>query len=209
MTRLGLLGGTARCDNTKRPLTPSLDYGKEGLAMDATQSEEWRPVVGYEGIYEVSDRGRVKSLAKRVRCHGGYRTRAERIHRPTDHPQGYKLVGLWLDGRQYTARVHVLVLEAFVGPRTDGMVACHNDGNPANNRLHNLRWDTQSNNILDAIKHGNHRANWTHCEQGHEFTEANTIVARNGWRRCRACTNANQNRRARERRRRLRLGSKT
>lgn len=50
--------------------------------------------------------------------------------------------------------VHVLVLEAFVGPRPDGMEGCHNDGDPSNNRLSNLRWDTPLANWSDRRKHG-------------------------------------------------------
>lgn len=56
--------------------------------------------------------------------------------------------------RQVTAYVHRLVLETFVGPCPDGMVACHNDGNPLNNYVGNLRWDTHENNCRDKRKHG-------------------------------------------------------
>jgi hypothetical protein len=51
-------------------------------------------------------------------------------------------------------RVHVLVLEAFVGPRPPGMVCCHGDGDPTNNALSNLRWDTPQANHADRVKHG-------------------------------------------------------
>jgi hypothetical protein len=52
--------------------------------------------------------------------------------------------------------VHRLVLEAFVGPCPDGMECCHDDGNPSNNRLDNLRWDTKRNNQNDRLRHGTH-----------------------------------------------------
>ncbi len=58
------------------------------------------------------------------------------------------------DGKYKRVFVHVLVLEAFVGPRPKRMCACHNDGNPSNNNLSNLRWDTQRNNQLDKREHG-------------------------------------------------------
>jgi len=51
-------------------------------------------------------------------------------------------------------RVHRLVLEAFIGPAPKGTICCHNDGDPTNNRLENLRWDTHSSNTRDAIRHG-------------------------------------------------------
>lgn len=55
---------------------------------------------------------------------------------------------------QYVKRVSRLILETFVGPCPEGMECCHNNGNPEDNRLENLRWDTRSNNHLDKIKHG-------------------------------------------------------
>lgn len=54
----------------------------------------------------------------------------------------------------YRWQVHILVLNAFVGPCPPGMEACHNDGNPKNNNASNLRWDTHKNNLKDRIKHG-------------------------------------------------------
>lgn len=90
------------------------------------------------------------------------------------------------------------MLTAFVGPRPDGMVTCHNDGNPANNNLSNLRWDTQSNNQLDAVKHGTHPlAAATHCKRGHEWTPENTRRDGHGWRRCATCADAATARRKR------------
>lgn len=55
---------------------------------------------------------------------------------------------------RHTRYAHQLVLETFIGPRPKGMVTCHNNGNASDNRLENLRWDTQSANIYDSIKHG-------------------------------------------------------
>lgn len=51
---------------------------------------------------------------------------------------------------------YIIVLEEFVGPRPKGMVGCHNDGNPSNNHLDNLRWDTQKGNLSDRKLHGTH-----------------------------------------------------
>jgi len=66
-------------------------------------------------------------------------------------------VCLCKEGRQYMTAVHVMVLNAFIGPCPAGMEACHWDGNPANNTLDNLRWDTASANVTDSIRHGTHR----------------------------------------------------
>lgn len=64
--------------------------------------------------------------------------------------------------------VHQAVLLAWIGPRPDGMEACHNDGNHKNNTVENLRWDTRSANRLDAIKHGTHH--WLKANGGHMHT---------------------------------------
>ena len=67
------------------------------------------------------------------------------------------MVGLSDRGRRGQFRVHRLVLEAFVGPCPEGHEGCHNDGNPLNNRLSNLRWDTPSANNRDKERHGTHQ----------------------------------------------------
>ena len=145
-----------------------------------TEQEHWLPVVGYEGLYEVSDQGRVKRLA-RV---GKSWVLPERILKGCHTHQGYVQVGMFGKSK----RVHRLVLEAFVGPCPEGMVACHYDDNKENNRLENLRWDTERENMWDRTRNGNdHNANKTHCPQGHEYTEENIYRRSNGYRQCRAC----------------------
>lgn len=90
-----------------------------------------------------------------------------------------------VEGRAYS--VHCLVLEAYLGPRPEGLVARHLDGNPGNNSWTNLVWGTQSENMLDAVAHGTHlNARKTHCPYGHEYTPENTYRDR-GKRLCRTC----------------------
>lgn len=150
--------------------------------------ERWLPAVGWEGLYQVSDYGRVKSLQRYVRCRDGVRLVRERILKPYTQRTGYRTVLLAVDGRKKTRSIHQLVLEAFVGPRPADMVACHNDGVPNNNHVANLRWDTQSNNLFDAVRHGtNVMAAATHCKRDHEFNDENTYIDGKGWRRCHQC----------------------
>ncbi|MCF8610008.1 NUMOD4 motif-containing HNH endonuclease [Gordonia sp. HY285] len=155
-------------------------------------AEEWRPVVGWEGYYEVSDQGHVRSVERTVEFSDGT-TRTYKSRTRSDGPhgtQGHRGVGLWRDGAITMRTVHSLVLEAFVRPRPDGMHACHADGDPANNTVGNLRWDTPSANQFDKVRHGNHHhARKTHCKQGHPYDEANTIVRPGRGRGCRACKN--------------------
>lgn len=122
--------------------------------------EEWRDVAGFEGYYQVSSFGRVKSLERtilRLSAYGGScRTFQERIRK--GQPRGeYEHLGLYLSKNAVNKHflIHRLVLETFVGPCPPGMEGCHfPDPSPANNRLDNLRWDTHIANMADAKAHG-------------------------------------------------------
>lgn len=132
--------------------------------------EEWRPVVGYEGKYEVSDHGRVRSVARVVhRPHTGpYKVEA-RVLSPRIAHYGHHYVTLFgqtKKDRKHFA-VHRLVLSAFVGPAPAGLFGCHYDGIPSNNHVSNLRWDTPAGNMQDKFRHGNDfHKNKTHCPRG-------------------------------------------
>ena len=150
-------------------------------------TEEWRPVVGYEGFYEVSDQGRVRRVA------AGQGSVAGRILRPSSDPKGRQQVTLSGGGVARRRRVHHLVLEAFVGPRPDGMVACHWDDNPRNNALANLRWGTLADNAADALRNQrSFQANKTHCPRGHKLDHPNLVAHQwaRGVRHCLACHRA-------------------
>lgn len=119
--------------------------------------ENWRDVEGFEGFYQVSDQGRVKSLSRRVEMGGKFLGRKytvkEKILRPAWDGNYYHVV-LSRSGREWTLLVHRLVLESFVGSQPTGMEGCHDDGNTRNNTLINLRWDTPAHNQQDRTKHG-------------------------------------------------------
>lgn len=124
--------------------------------MTAPVIEEWRSVVGYEGYYDVSNLGRVKSL-RRVVANGPGVTRVVKQSILTASGAGrdeYAIVNLAVQRKNRTFRVNILVLEAFIGPRPTAMVSCHGDGCKQNNALSNLRWDTQQANIDDKAIHG-------------------------------------------------------
>lgn len=147
--------------------------------------EEWRSVVGYEGLFEVSNHGGVRSLDRTItRSDGAIRRFRGKVLNPYLSSDNYLRVNL----RGRDVRVHTLVLEAFVGPRPSGYVACHNDGDGSNNNILNLRWDTYSSNNFDIVKHGRHwSAAKTHCKNNHEFTAENTYIRKDGGRKCRTC----------------------
>jgi hypothetical protein len=154
-------------------------------------AEHWLPVVGYEGIYEVSDRGRIRTVPRRVPCKGG-KTRQinQRIKKPSLTKAGYLIIKLTRNHEDRSVSVHPLVLEAFVGPRPPGMECCHADGDKTNNALSNLRWDTKRANELDAIRAGRRPdPNRSRCGYGHELTAENTYFTKAlpNTRQCKRC----------------------
>jgi len=119
------------------------------MSVSLATREEWRPVVGYEGFYDVSNRGRIKSIEREDSRHTG------RVLSP-GHPRGRPHINLFKHGRASAKRhyVHILVLEAFVSPRLPGMQCNHLDGDKANNRVPNLEWGTQFDNMRHAFDNG-------------------------------------------------------
>lgn len=178
-----------------------------------TGQEAWRSVVGYDGYYEVSDRGRVRSVERSTYSGpGGMRRVPETILRPHARgADGRRHVALSVDGDRATKLISALVLAAFVGPRPPGMLACHNDGNPSDDRLTNLRWDTYRENALDKVRHGTQpESNRTHCPRGHRLEAPNLVPSqlKLGGRNCLACNRAGANvRDARRRGQELNLGT--
>lgn len=154
-------------------------------------TERWLPVPGFEGRYEVSDQGRVRSLPRVVATRRRGQTVTHipgRILKGSLSSYRYLEVRLHKDGVATVRRVHRLVLEAFVGPCPEGMEGCHNDDNTLNNQLPNLRWDTHAENNRDQVRRGRHRySNKTECIRGHALTPENTEL-RDGVRRCLECT---------------------
>lgn len=155
------------------------------------------PVPGHPD-YEVSDMGRVRSLDRMVRTRWttkkSVKGRVLSLSKVGGSESGGRYYGCVLckDGRRRPAMVHVLVLEAFVGPRPPGAHACHRDDNPANNTLANLYWGSPAENVRDAIASGRHRsvthASKTHCPQGHPYTPDNVYIKPSRTtRECRTC----------------------
>lgn len=116
--------------------------------------ETWKPVPGFEDTHQVSDLGRVKSLGRLVRHPEGDQLRKDRILKHWYTTDGYATVELQANKRSKRVSVHILVLTTFVGPRPAGAQGCHNNGNPKDARLANLRWDTQAGNQQDRVFHG-------------------------------------------------------
>lgn len=156
-------------------------------------TETWKPVVGWEELYEVSDQGRVRSVDRTIHYKDGQTRRYKgRVLKPWKNRKGYLQVSLCGEG-QTNKFVHRIVLEAFVGDCPEGLETLHIDGNPANNHVGNLKWGTSNENSLDQVRHGRHHwANKTHCSLGHELIPGNLRKSdrEKGRRGCLACSRA-------------------
>ena len=106
--------------------------------------ERWLPVVGYEGLYEVSDLGDVRSVRRTTNSRAGH------VLKATLNNWGYIQVHLSREGRVIWSTVHRLVLAAFVRPPAVGEQGNHINGVKTDNRLSNLEWVTPSGNIRHA-----------------------------------------------------------
>lgn len=150
-----------------------------------TTEEEWRPVVGYEGVYSVSSLGNVRRDKQSPGAVRGRILKASEGHR------GHLEVDLSNGSHSRRYLVHRLVLEAFIGPCPEGKEALHGDGTPGNNRVANLRWGTKHENRMDSVRHGTHaNAKKTHCKEGHLLSGPNLRVKPTKYglsRRCISC----------------------
>lgn len=146
--------------------------------MNHTQAEQWRPIKGYEAYYEVSSQGRIRSKDRRVWNGKTYYTRPGRMMRIQTKPAGYKFVNLYLNGIGKCTYIHDLLLTHFVEPRPSEKHVCrHLNDIPDDNRLENLRWGNESENMFDQSKNGrNHWKERDRCINGHEYTPENTKV---------------------------------
>jgi hypothetical protein len=133
--------------------------------------ETWKDIPNFEGIYQASNLGGVRSLprvwsqANRWKTTSRY-TKKGQVLRPALNAQGYPTVVL---GRKYgTATVHSLVLKAFIGPPPKGHEVRHNDGIRSNARLSNLCYGTRLDNIKDSIRHGSFQKR---CEKISKLTK--------------------------------------
>lgn len=118
-------------------------------------AEQWKDVKGYEGLYQVSDQGRVKSLGQRVAYKSRWETTAYRdypakIMHPTDNGNGYLIVSFRKNGHRKNHYIHRLVAEAFIGTIGD-LEINHIDYNTKNNAVTNLEIVSRKENINHSI----------------------------------------------------------
>jgi hypothetical protein len=146
-----------------------------------TELEEWRPVPGWEGLYEVSSLGRVRSLERVVtyrRRDGTSRSKTvqESILVGQRNWCGYRSILLSKENSATPRTVHGLVCETFHGPRPAGCWVAHNNGDRADNRASNLRWATPTENAADTTAHGRRKVGVQH--KLHVLTEEEAKIIR-------------------------------
>lgn len=129
-------------------------------------TEVWKPVAGFEGLYEVSNLGNIKALARSVystKTGKLHQRRPEKILKPNIGPRGYALVVLCKEGKTFPWLVHRLVASAFIPNPENKLEVDHVDTDTTNNNASNLRWVTRKENSLNPLT----RAHNSEAKQGH------------------------------------------
>lgn len=147
-----------------RPSCAGITFeGRVGFAME----EIWKPIAGYEGLYEVSNLGRVRSCERVI---------PSKILKLQVTKEGYVRVHLSGKNRK-CASVHALVLTAFKGPKPTNQVGRHMDNVRHNNAAENLEWGTQKENVADRIRHGTYYQGSRHPNSKLTESDVTTIRA--------------------------------
>lgn len=136
---------------------------------------EYREVVGHIG-YRVGSDGSIWSKRKRGTGPGPRFLHDWFRMKTAANADGYPCVGLYRDKKRKTYRLHLLILEAFVGPKPDGMIGLHNNGKPDDCRIENLRWGTCLENEADKVRHGTNMIGERH--HAAKITDADVVAMR-------------------------------
>lgn len=153
-------------------------------------TEEWRPVVGWGHLYEVSNQGRVRSLDRMTPARWGLVRRRGKILKLTPTNSGYPAVSLSESGRKTKLKtVHRMVAEAFIPNPENLPDVLHWDDVSTHNTVENLRWGTQADNNRDKQRLGTNNGppRKEHCPQEHPYSGNNLYISPSGSRHCRTC----------------------
>lgn len=120
------------------------------------EREIWKDIPEYEGLYQASSLGRIKSLNREQADKFGkvYKYKSKILKHGTNKNDGRQYVVLSKEGKTKSFNVHTLVALAFIGEKPNGYFVCHCDGNNQNNNIENLRYDTSNQNGIDIYRHG-------------------------------------------------------
>lgn len=122
---------------------------------EIVKMEQRKSIVGFEGLYQVSENGFVVSMKRQRALRGGKTAKvAERVLKTGNSKGGYKTVTLSKDGKTTTLKLHRLVAEYFIPNPENKKTVNHKDGDKSNNAKSNLEWSTQSENHTHAYQTG-------------------------------------------------------
>lgn len=133
------------------------------MTQDLEGTEEWRNIKGYEGFYQVSSLGKVRSLDRQVRCGRGYKTVKGKSITPFSHKYGYPKVVLSKSDSKKNHYVHRLVAQAFIGEPPRGYVVNHINHICTDNRPKNLEYVSVRENTTHGYKRKNTGAFWSNA----------------------------------------------
>ena len=141
--------------------------------------EEWRDIEGYEGIYQVSSKGRIKSKQREVKNgENTIKIKKESIRcvQVNKRRNGYCEISLHKDGKEKRYKVHRLVAQAFIPNELNKSEVNHKDGNKENNCVENLEWVTSKENSKHAwdtgLANANHKKVKVICKETGEVYES-------------------------------------
>lgn len=140
------------------------------LKENAIEEEKWKPVKNFEGSYEVSNTGEVKSLNRITLVKGKKRVIIGRFLKPKNNGQGYQFVTLSIAGKTKNCYVHRLVAESFISNPNFYQEVNHINGCKADNRAENLEWVCHSSNVKHAYEN-----NLTTNKAGNHFMATGVI----------------------------------
>lgn len=133
--------------------------------------EEWKNIEGYEGLYQVSNYGNIRSLDKTVNDYRGKeaRTIKGKLLKPFDSGNGYLVISLHRNGKRKNFYVHRLVAIHFVKNTDNKKVVNHKDHNKSNNNAENLEWVTIKENVSHSVRLMRHPKKITHTNTGEKY----------------------------------------
>ena len=114
--------------------------------------ENWKDIKGYEGYYQVSNEGRVRSLKRTISNNGGAQELEGKTKSTRIKNSGYEITDLYKNGERKTFMIHRLVADAFIPNHDNKSQVNHIDGNKLNNRVDNLEWVCQSENVIHSYE---------------------------------------------------------
>lgn len=142
-------------------------------------NEEWRDIEGFDGFYQVSNMGRVRSCCNSHGTRGKWKFRALSANH-----DGYLKVRLIKGSKDLTKRVHTLVAEAFIPNPNDYNTVNHKDGNKTNNRVDNLEWADRSQQMIHAYKLGLKKSIKGSKNSQAKLTDDDVRYIRSNYKRC-------------------------